>query len=71
MGLDVYHYGWGTNDCYKAWTVTSVSTAICIGIGVVSSFIPGPGWAVALTTITLGTGIGIGSNYIKQQWIGY
>ena len=71
MGLDVYHYGWGTNDCYKAWTVTTASTAACFTIGAACSLIPGPGWAAAIITITAGTVIGVSSNYIKQQWIGY
>ena len=71
MGMDVYTYGWLTTDCYKAWSVTTVSAGLCIVIGIACSFIPGPGWVGAAVAFTAGTAIGYGSTTLKKQWIGY
>lgn len=74
LGMDLHHYGL-TKDFGKAAVVTTVMTAIGIGVGIVGGAIVAaelaPAIAVGFAVGIVGVGLSFAEDAWKTKWIGY
>ena len=74
-GLNIYSdynkYGGFTNDFFTAAAITSISTAICIGTGVICTGFGVPVGAAIITSVVVGVVASYYETEYKKQIIGY
>ena len=71
IGCDFQHYGGFTRDFGIAAGITTGATALSIGVGVAFSLLGGPAAVGFIGCVAVCSLIGIGSDYLKREIIGY